>query len=130
MLETRELSPDFGVEIQNVVLTEIVGATADAILSAAAEHALLLFRRQSLHDEDIYRLSSALGSVEEPAAKVNHSPRFKEINYIGNINSLDGSLIGSPTENTGRRVALGSGVSFPSRDPIDVILCDCTRGGW
>ncbi len=100
MLETRELSPDFGVEIQNVVLTEIVGATADAILSAAAEHALLLFRRQSLHDEDIYRLSSALGSVEEPAAKVNHSPRFKEINYIGNINSLDGSLIGSPIENT------------------------------
>lgn len=44
----------------------------EVILSDVQVHALLLFRRQSLHDEDIYRLSEALGSVEEPlAAKDN-----------------------------------------------------------
>ena len=44
--------------------------------------------------KDIYRLSAALGPVEEPpAAKDNHSPGFKSIVYLANINSLDGTLI-------------------------------------
>ena len=47
-----------------------------------------IFRRQSLHDDDIYRLSSALGPVEEPpAAKDNHSPSFKSVIYLANINA-------------------------------------------
>ncbi|HIG56025.1 MAG TPA: hypothetical protein EYQ18_19005 [Candidatus Handelsmanbacteria bacterium] len=51
---------------------------AEAILLAVQEHAPQLFRRQSLHDDEIYRRSAALGPVEEPpAAKDNHSPGFK-----------------------------------------------------
>ena len=91
---TRPLSENIGAGILDVDLTQIDGNMAEAILSAVHKHALLLFCRQSLHDEDIYRLSAALGPVEEPpAAKDNHSPGFKSIVYLANINSLDGTLI-------------------------------------
>lgn len=67
----------------NVDLTQIDEGMAEAILSAVQKHALLLFRRQSLHDDDIYRLSKALGPVEEPpAAEDNHSLRFKSVIYL------------------------------------------------
>ena len=91
--QTRPLSENFGAEILNVDLTQIDQDMVEAILSAIHKHTLLLFCRQ-LHDEDIYRLSAALGPVEEPpAAKDNHSPGFKSIVYLANINSLDGTLI-------------------------------------
>ena len=98
--KTRQLTSEFGVEVLDIDLTRINREMAEAILSTTLEHALVLFRRQSLHDEDIFRLSSALGPVEEPAAKMNHSPGFKQINYIANINSEDGTLIGSPIADT------------------------------
>ena len=100
--QTRPLSENFGAEILDVDLTQVDGDMAETILSTVHKHALLLFRRQSLHDEDIYRLSAALGPVEEPpAAKDNHSPGFKSIVYLANINSLDGTLIrGNFVENT------------------------------
>ena len=100
--QTRPLAESFGAEILDVDLTQINADMAEAILSAVHKHALLLFRRQSLHDEDIYRLSAALGPVEEPpAAKDNHSPGFKSIVYLANINSLDGTLIsGNFIDNT------------------------------
>ncbi len=98
--DTKPLAPNFGVEILDVDLTQIDDELAEAILSATVDHALLLFKRQSLHDEDIYKLSAAMGPVEEPAAKANHSPGFKEVNYIANINSEDGNLIGNLIGNT------------------------------
>ena len=92
--QTKPLSKNFGVEVLDVDLTQIDADMAEAILSTVQEHALLLFCRQSLHDDDIYRLSKALGPVEEPpAAKDNHSPSFKSVIYLANINSLDGTLI-------------------------------------
>ena len=100
--QTRPLSENFGAEILDIDLTQIDTDMAEAILSTVQEHALLLFRRQSLHDHDIYQLSAALGPVEEPpAAKNNHSPGFKAVVYIANINSLDGTLIrGNMIDNT------------------------------
>ena len=100
--QTRPLSENFGAEVLNVDLTQIDEDMAKAILLAVQKHALLLFRRQSLHDDDIYRLSRALGPVEEPpAAKDNHSPGFKSVIYLANINSLDGTLIrGNFVDNT------------------------------
>ena len=100
--QTRPLAASFGAEILDVDLTQINADMAEAILSVVHKHALLLFRRQSLHDDEIYRLSAALGLVEEPpAAKDNHSPGFKSIVYLANINSLDGTLIsGNFIDNT------------------------------
>ena len=97
-LRTRALRPDYGVEVLDVDLTQIDDAMAEAILDGVNEHALLLFRRQSLHDQDIYRLSAALGPVEEPAAKVNHSPDFKSVNYISNLNDVDKTFVGNPID--------------------------------
>ena len=92
--QTRPLSKNFGAEVLDVDLAQINEELAEAILGAIQEHAPLLFRRQSLHGDDIYRLSAALGPVEEPpAAKDNHSPGFKSVVYLANINSLDGTLI-------------------------------------
>ena len=88
--QTRPLSENFGAEVMNVDLTQIDEGMAEAILSAVQKHALLLFRRQSLHDDDIHRLSKALGPVEEPpAAKDNHSPRFKSVIYLASISPLN-----------------------------------------
>ena len=100
--QTRPLSENFGAEVLNVDLTQIDEDMAEAILSTVQKHALLLFCRQSLHDDDIYRLSRSLGPVEEPpAAKDNHSPGFKSVIYLANINSLDGTLIrGNFVDNT------------------------------
>ncbi|MEM7028513.1 MAG: TauD/TfdA family dioxygenase [Chloroflexota bacterium] len=92
--QTRQLSENFGVEVLDVDLTQTDSVMAEAILSAVQQYALLLFRRQSLHDDDLYRLSAALGPVEEPpAARDNCSPRFKSVVYLANINSLDGNMI-------------------------------------
>ena len=56
--QTSPLSKSFGAEILDVDLTQIDEDMAEAVLSAVHKHAILLFRRQSLHDEDIYRLSA------------------------------------------------------------------------
>jgi len=93
-LACRPLKAPFGAEVLDVDLTQIDAHTAAALLAALAEYGLLLFRRQSLHDDEIYRFSAALGPVEAPpAAQNNCSPRFAEVIYLGNINSLDGQLI-------------------------------------
>ena len=100
--KTTPLTPDYGVEVHDIDLTEINAEMAESILDAANEHALLLFRRQCLHDDDIYNLSAALGPVEEPAALSNHSPGFKEVNYISNLNNAEGTFIGNTiTDNDG-----------------------------
>ena len=57
--QTKPLSENFGAEILDVDLTHVDEDMAEAILSTVQKHALLLFRRQSLHDDDIYRLSRA-----------------------------------------------------------------------
>ena len=98
--KTRPLTPEYGVEVLDVDLAQIDEGMVETILKSANEHALLLFRRQSLHDEDIYRLSAAMGPVEEPAAKSNHSPDFKQVNYISNLNDAEGTFIGNPITNT------------------------------
>jgi taurine dioxygenase len=94
---TRPLRPDFGVEIVGADLAQIDAELTGEIIDALVEHALVLLRHQSLDDADIYRVCSAFGPVEEPAAKRNHSPQFREINYISNLKDADGRLIGGLT---------------------------------
>ena len=68
-LKIRPLTADFGAEVRDLDLSNTDENLSAAILDQLDESALLLFRRQSLHDEDLLRLSQALGPVEEPAAK-------------------------------------------------------------
>ncbi len=96
-LETRPLTEGFGVEVLHVDLARIDEPLADALMDAMVEHALVLLRRQSLDDTEIFRLCSAFGPVEEPAAKRSHSPGHKEINYISNLSDGEGRMIGGLT---------------------------------
>ena len=90
----RPLTAHFGAEVIDEDLSGIDENLANAILSQLDAHALLLFRRQSLHDEDLLQLSQALGPVEEPAAKDQHAPNYKEINYISNLQDDNGRPLG------------------------------------
>ena len=67
-LELEALASGFAAQVREVDLSRIEATLAEAIMDAMAEHALLLFRRQSLHDEDIFRVCSAFGPVEEQHA--------------------------------------------------------------
>ena len=80
--QTRSLSENFGAEILDIDLTQVDGDMAEAILSTVHKHALLLFRRQSLHDEDIYQLSAALGPVEEPPCRQRQLQSRFQINCL------------------------------------------------
>ena len=80
-----------GVEVLHIDLAKQL-PPAQQVLGLLDEHAVLLFRRQCLHDDDLFRFSASLGPVEEPAAYWDHSPDFKEINYIGNLNSPDADV--------------------------------------
>ena len=93
-LKIRPLTADFGAAVHDLDLINTDENLSAAILDQLDESALLLFRRQSLHDEDLLRLSQALGPVEEPAAKAQHAPGFKEINYISNLQDESGRPIG------------------------------------
>lgn len=99
-LQTRPLTPGFGVEVLNVDLSQMNEGLAAAIMDALVEHGLLLFRRQSLDDDEIYGVCSALGPVEEPAALKYHSPKYKEINYISNLMDDTARPIGGLTNKT------------------------------
>jgi len=57
--QAKPLSENFGAEVLNVDLTQIDQDMAEAILSAVQKHALLLFRRQSLHDYEGIRFLKA-----------------------------------------------------------------------
>lgn len=61
--QTKPLSENFGAEILNVDLTRIDEDMAEAILSAVQKHALLLFRRQSLHDDNIHHKRDAYEGI-------------------------------------------------------------------
>lgn len=93
-LTLKPLHKGYGVTVENVDLTHLSADLVEAILDALWQHALLVFPRQSLHDEDLFELSRAFGPVVEPAATKNHTGRFKEINHISNLRQVGGDQIG------------------------------------
>lgn len=106
-----------GVEVLHVDLAAQL-PPAGQILELLDEHGVLLFRRQCLHDDDLFRFSASLGRVEEPAAYWDHSPDFKEINYIGNLNSPEADVANrwagtsSLTDGAGLRRFLGKVIGY------------------
>lgn len=121
-LKIRPLTADFGAEVCDLDLVDIDENLSAAILDQLDDSALLLFRRQSLHDEDLLRLSQALGPVEEPAAKAQHAPGFKEINYISNLQDESGRSIGGA--NPGAETPWHSDQAFRVRPAtISTLFC-------
>ena len=98
-LTMKPITENFGMEVMNVDLAEVDAPLADSLLDAISEHGVLLFRRQSLHDEDLHKLSVAFGKPEIPASKKSHSPGFHEVIYISNMADVEGNPICAPISN-------------------------------
>ncbi|HEY7435902.1 MAG TPA: TauD/TfdA family dioxygenase, partial [Methylomirabilota bacterium] len=68
---TRKLHPLFGVEIVGVDVKAADEATFAEIVAAFNEHSVLLFRRQSLTDEQQIAFSRRFGPLETTIRSIN-----------------------------------------------------------
>jgi alpha-ketoglutarate-dependent 2,4-dichlorophenoxyacetate dioxygenase len=80
-LRTRPLHASFGVEVLDVDLREVTGGAGYGDVRAAFEqHSLLLFRRQSLDDDDHLRFASLFGPIEDRSAGAyGDAPRMDNV---------------------------------------------------
>lgn len=93
-LDLHPITPRYGAEVRNVDLATLDAGTKTALSAAVREHALLLVRRQSLTDEDLFNVSAAFGCVEIPAATKVLSSTHKEVVNISNLKAEDGTDMG------------------------------------
>jgi alpha-ketoglutarate-dependent 2,4-dichlorophenoxyacetate dioxygenase len=92
-LQTRSLHPLFGVEILGVDVRRADDATFAEIVDAFEEHSVLLFRGQSLGDEEQIAFSRRFGPLETRIRSVITEARYvPEVSHLANVDD-DGRLI-------------------------------------
>ena len=90
-LSVSPLHPRFGVEIHDVDLSTVDQAGYDTLRAAFEEHSLLLFRNQSLSDEDHLRLGRYFGPIEDRNADTRAAGETAPVSEVSNIRA-DGSV--------------------------------------
>jgi taurine dioxygenase len=94
----RPLSSALGAEIQNVDLSKpLDDTTVAAIKQAWTDHLVLLFRDQTLSEEDQVRFARHFGELQarpRPKEMRNEASKYPEIMLVSNIRE-NGKLIGS-----------------------------------
>ena len=86
VLEVRELTPTFGVEILGVDLAEPMSdALFDRVYEAFLRHQLLLFRDQRLEPGDQVTFARRFGSVQVHVMNQYHADGYPEIYYLSNL---------------------------------------------
>jgi taurine dioxygenase len=101
-ITTRELTPVVGAEMVGIDLRDISAATQDGIHSAFAKYGALLFRDQTITDDDLLAFSKALGDLDPPPNQERgrlSPPGYPDIYVVSNVLDAAGAPIG----------ALGSG---------------------
>lgn len=93
-LETRPLTPAFGLEVAGVDLAAPDDETFDAIYRLWQRDPLLLFRRQSLSENELVGFSAGFGELEHIVRDDMHAPGHPEIIYITGLKRADGSALG------------------------------------
>lgn len=94
MLKTRPLTASFGAEIQDIQLTaDMDDETFAAIQQAWADHELLLFRQQTMMDDDHVAFSRRIGKLEIHVRQEWLSKTHPEILVLSNM-KVDGKSIG------------------------------------
>ncbi|MEM7021893.1 MAG: TauD/TfdA family dioxygenase [Pseudomonadota bacterium] len=88
------LDAPFGAEGPNIDLAAIGEGEFAEIKQAVMRHALVLFRRQSLSDEDLAILTERFGPAEVPANHRALSPVTPHVVYISNMKDESGRPIG------------------------------------
>jgi len=92
-VQTRSLHPLFGVEILGVDVRRADDATFAEIVDAFEEHSVLLFRGQSLGDEEQIAFSRRFGPLETRIRSVITEARYvPEVSHLANVDD-DGRLI-------------------------------------
>jgi alpha-ketoglutarate-dependent 2,4-dichlorophenoxyacetate dioxygenase len=87
-LVTRTLHPLFGVEIEDVDVTRVDEATFKEIVDAFNEHSLLLFRRQTLTDEQQITFSERFGPLEKTIRSIaSQEQTLPEISNLANVDA-------------------------------------------
>src|SRR5688572_10834738 len=94
-LPTAPLHKDFGLEVQNVDLSEpLLPETSLELDRLLARNGVLLFRRQLLNEEDLVRFAGGFGELETTIYTKGVSPYHREVIYISNLKYPDGGNVG------------------------------------
>ncbi|MFI5326843.1 MAG: TauD/TfdA dioxygenase family protein, partial [Candidatus Rokuibacteriota bacterium] len=86
-LTTRTLHPLFGAEIVGVNVKSVDETTFQAIVAAFNEHSVLLFRGQSLTDEEQVAFSRRFGPLEVTIRSINTLENTPP--HISNLSNVD-----------------------------------------
>jgi alpha-ketoglutarate-dependent 2,4-dichlorophenoxyacetate dioxygenase len=86
-LATRRLHPLFGAEILDVDVKRVEDATFPELVAAFNEYSVLLFRGQSLTDEEQIAFSQRFGSLETTIRSINTQDRT--LPHIANLANVD-----------------------------------------
>jgi alpha-ketoglutarate-dependent 2,4-dichlorophenoxyacetate dioxygenase len=90
MLATRPLHPLFGAEIVDVDVRKLDGAAFAQVARAFEDYSVLLFRRQTLSDEEQIAFSQRFGPLETTIRTINTQVRYRpEISNIANVDADD-----------------------------------------
>ena len=89
-LETRRLHRCFGVEIVDVDVTRVDDRRFAEIVEAFDEHSVLLFRGQSIGDEEQIAFTRRFGPLETTIRTINSVAKVApEISYLANVDAED-----------------------------------------
>jgi taurine dioxygenase len=101
-ISEKKLTPVVGAEILDVDLRNVPASTQEAINASFARHGALLFRNQTISDDDLLVFSRNLGDLDPPPNQENgrlSPPGYPDIYVVSNVLDTAGAPIG----------ALGSG---------------------
>jgi alpha-ketoglutarate-dependent 2,4-dichlorophenoxyacetate dioxygenase len=89
-LTTSRLHPLFGVEIHDLDVKQVDEVTFKAVADAFNDHSVLLFRRQSLTDDEQIAFSRRFGPLEVTIRSINSQARtLPEIANLANVDAED-----------------------------------------
>ncbi|WDD90709.1 TauD/TfdA family dioxygenase (plasmid) [Burkholderia sp. FERM BP-3421] len=88
----------FGAEIKNVDLRDPTQAEIEKIISAWDRHGVLVFRNQTLSDDQLLAFSSHFGTLDVPPNQgegVKSPPGYPNIFVVSNVRDAQGNPIGA-----------------------------------
>jgi alpha-ketoglutarate-dependent 2,4-dichlorophenoxyacetate dioxygenase len=99
-LRTRPLHPLFGVEIEGVDVRRVDDAAFAEVVRLFEDHSVLLFRGQTLADDDQIAFSERFGPLEATIQTVVSQARYRpEISNLANVDADDELIPAGDTRN-------------------------------
>jgi len=94
-LQTRPLHPGFGLEVDTSLVEALTDdALVDELHGLWRDHAVLVFRRQSLTEDELVAFSSRFGKCEIVSRRDILSPYRDEVIYFSTLRYADGRTVG------------------------------------